>query len=93
VVFHAATGLDANTIASVQAGVRRRLLRVFVRRGLLPAEDAQAMGQWQHGGGFSVGGRDAYRGSRARHPASFHVEESAPTPSRGASRIFARVRG
>jgi len=27
---------------------------VFVRRGLLPADDAQAMGQWQHGGGFSV---------------------------------------
>ena len=34
--------------------MRRRLLRVFVRRGLLPDEDAQAMGQWQHGGGFSV---------------------------------------
>jgi hypothetical protein len=36
--------------------VRRRLLRVFVRRGLLPADDAQAMGQWQHGGDFSVDG-------------------------------------
>jgi hypothetical protein len=34
--------------------VRRRLLRVFARRGLLPADDAQAMGQWAHGGGFSV---------------------------------------
>jgi hypothetical protein len=34
--------------------VRRRLLRGFVRRGLLPADDAQAMAQWQHGGGFSV---------------------------------------
>jgi len=40
--------------AQVQAQVRRRLLRVFARRGLLPAEDAQAMGQWAHGGGFSV---------------------------------------
>jgi hypothetical protein len=40
----------------VQAQVRRRLLRVFVRRGLLPDDDAQAMGQWQHGGGFSVDG-------------------------------------
>ena len=29
---------------------------LFVRRGLLPADDAQAMGQWQHGGGFSVDG-------------------------------------
>ncbi len=42
VVFRAATGLDANTIATVQAGVRRRLLRGFVRRGLLPRDDAQA---------------------------------------------------
>jgi hypothetical protein len=56
VVFRAATGLDANTIATVQAGVRRRLLRVFVRRGLLPRDDAQAMAQWAHGGGFSVDG-------------------------------------
>jgi len=54
VVFNAATGLEANAMAQVQAQVRRRLLCVFVRRGLLPAEDAQAMGQWAHGGGFSV---------------------------------------
>ena len=33
----------------------RRLLRVFVRRGLLPGDAAQAMAQWQYGGGFSVG--------------------------------------
>ena len=56
VVFHAATGLEANAIAQVQAQVRRRLLRVFVRRGLLPDDDAQAMGQWQQGGGFSGDG-------------------------------------
>lgn len=57
VVFRAATGLDANnTIATVQACVRRQLLRVFVRRGLLPRDDAQAMAQWEHGGGFSVDG-------------------------------------
>jgi hypothetical protein len=31
-------------------------LRVFVRRGLLPRDDARAMGQWAHGGGFSVDG-------------------------------------
>jgi len=54
VVFHAATGLEAAAIADVQAGVRRRLLRVFAHRGLLPSDDAQAMGQWAHGGGFSV---------------------------------------
>jgi hypothetical protein len=55
-IFHAASGLDATAIADVQAGVRRWLLRVFARRGLLPGDDAQAMGQWAHGGGFSVDG-------------------------------------
>ena len=29
---------------------------MLVRRGLLPDDDARAMGQWQHGGGFSVDG-------------------------------------
>ena len=29
---------------------------MFVRRGLLPRDDAQAMAQWQHGGGFPVAG-------------------------------------
>jgi len=54
VVFHAAAGLDATATAEVQAQVRRRLLRAFVRRDLLPADDAQAMARWEHGGGFSV---------------------------------------
>jgi hypothetical protein len=56
IIFTAATGVDANAIAQVQAQVRRRLLRVFVRRGLLPRDDAVATGQWAHGGGFSVDG-------------------------------------
>ena len=55
-IFHAATGLDVNAIAQVQAQVRQRLLRLFVRRGLLPRDDARAMAQWEHGGGFSVDG-------------------------------------
>ena len=46
--------LDANAIAQVQEGVRRRLLRSFVRRGLLPGDEARAMPAGQHGGGFSV---------------------------------------
>ena len=54
VIFSAATGLEASAIADVQACVRRRLLRVFVRRGLLPGDDARAMALWEHGGGFSV---------------------------------------
>jgi hypothetical protein len=54
VIFRAATGVGAPAIAAVQQRVRRQLLRLFVRRGLLPADDARAMAQWQHGGGFSV---------------------------------------
>ena len=52
VIFRAATGLDEHAFAAVQACVRRWLLRVFVRRGLLPRDDARTMGQWAHGGGF-----------------------------------------
>ena len=52
VIFTAATGLEANAIAQVQ--VRRRSLRTFVRRGVLPGADAREMAQWQHGGGCSV---------------------------------------
>jgi len=38
IVFDAATGIEANAIAQVQAGVRRRLLRTFVRRRVLPGD-------------------------------------------------------
>ena len=54
VVFHAATGVEATVIARVQESVRQRLLRVYVRRGLLPGDDAQAMAHWEYGRGFSV---------------------------------------
>ena len=54
VTFHPATGLDEPALGAVQAAVRRRLLRVMTRRGLLPPEDAQAMAAWEHGGGFLV---------------------------------------
>jgi hypothetical protein len=54
VVFHAAAGLDEAAIAAVQAWVRRRLLRTFVRRGLIGKYDAAEMAGWEHGGGFSV---------------------------------------
>lgn len=53
-VFHAATGLDAATIAEVQAASRLRILRAFVRRGLIDKSDGEEMGGWEHGGGFSV---------------------------------------
>ena len=41
VVFHAKAGLDG-----------QHVLRSFVQRGLLAGDDARAMGQWAHGGGF-----------------------------------------
>ena len=56
IIFHAATALDPHAIAAVATQVRQRLLRLFVRRGLLPGDDARAMAQWEHGGGFSVDG-------------------------------------
>jgi len=56
IIFTAATAVDGHAIAQVQAQVRRRLLRVCVRRGLLRRDNARAMGQWAHGGGFSVDG-------------------------------------
>jgi hypothetical protein len=56
IIFAAATGVDAKAIAQVRARVRRRLLRVFVRRGLLPGDCAQAMAHREHSGGFSVDG-------------------------------------
>ena len=54
VEFHAATGLDAPAIAEVQTGVRRRILAAFARRALIDKGDAEVMGGWVHGGGFSV---------------------------------------
>jgi len=52
--FHAATGLDAAAIARVQTQVRRRILRAFVRRGLIDKCDRDEMMGWEHGGGFSL---------------------------------------
>ncbi len=45
VVFHDKAGLDG-----------QHVLRSFVQRGLLAGDDARAMGQWAHGGGFSMDG-------------------------------------
>jgi len=46
--------MDAPTVAPIQGTIRRRILRLFVRRGLLEADDAKDMGAWQHDGGFSL---------------------------------------
>jgi hypothetical protein len=52
--FHAATELDAAALAQVQAQVRQRILRAFVRRGLIDKDDRDEMLSWEHGGGFSL---------------------------------------
>lgn len=52
--FHAATGLDTAAIAQVQAQVRKRTLRVFVRRGLIGKGDRDEMMGWEYGGSFSM---------------------------------------
>ena len=54
VVFHAASGLDAAAVTTVQTQVRHRVLRAFVRRSLLEPSAGEEMGGWDHGGGFSV---------------------------------------
>lgn len=51
--FHPAFLTDA-AIARAQQQTRRRVLSLFQRRGLLPAEAVETMRAWQHGGGFSL---------------------------------------
>ena len=52
--FREAVGLSAQEVAAVQAQVRRRVLRWFVRRGWLTDEHRQEMQRWAHSGGFSI---------------------------------------
>ena len=52
--FIAAEELGTEDAEAVQIQVRRRLLRAFVRRGVLEKEDRREMEQWEHGGGFSL---------------------------------------
>jgi len=52
--FHESRAPDQKWLDEVQAKVRRRLLRALTRRGVLDPEDAEAMANWAHGGGFSL---------------------------------------
>ena len=51
--FHPASGIDADAVALVQTDLRRRILRVFVGRGLLESFEAKEMLGYPHSG-FSV---------------------------------------
>ncbi len=46
--------LSQTDIQSVQARVRRRVLRWFATRGYLDKDDAKDMAEWAKGGGFSL---------------------------------------
>ena len=52
--FHESRAPDQKWLDEVHAKVRRRLLRALTRRGVLDPEDAEAMANWAHGGGFSL---------------------------------------
>ncbi len=52
--FFQATALTQEAIKNVQERIRTRLLRLFVRKGVLDTEAAEHMLTWSHGGGFSL---------------------------------------
>jgi hypothetical protein len=54
IAFFEATELDTSTLAEVQAPIRRRILKAFVRRGWLAPQERATRAQWDQGGGFSV---------------------------------------
>lgn len=53
-IFHPAVDLDDTAIRNVCAGLRRRGLRWLSRHGYLDPVAAADMGEWEHGGGWSV---------------------------------------
>jgi hypothetical protein len=53
VIFHPATGVNADAVGQAQASLRQRILRAFVGRGLLEGFEAQEMLGYRHSG-FSV---------------------------------------
>jgi hypothetical protein len=45
---------DSVDVEVIQSRVRQRILRAFVRRGILERDERKEMAQWGHGGGFSL---------------------------------------
>jgi len=54
--FHPAVGLDAERARALTPIVQRRILKLYVRRGLLSDADAADMLTWRGTGGFSLDG-------------------------------------
>lgn len=55
VKFHALANLSADAILQVQNEAKRRIVRAFVKRGLLDSIVGEVILLARHGGGFSVG--------------------------------------
>ena len=53
--------LSQADIAAIQTRVSQRVLRWFVRRGWLEADEARAMRDWHNDGGFSLDAAFGYR--------------------------------
>jgi hypothetical protein len=53
IIFHPATGVNADAVTQVQCILRRRIVRAFVGRGLLEGFEAKEMLGYKHSG-FSV---------------------------------------
>ena len=41
-------------IIAAEKQIQHRVLRLFIKQGLLDSVAAEEMAQWQHGGGFSL---------------------------------------
>jgi hypothetical protein len=52
--FYETVGLTQKVIQSAQETIRKRLLRLFVRRGLLSSDESEQMLTWENGGGFPL---------------------------------------
>jgi len=52
--FYEVTGLNSEVIQQAQEKIRKRVLSLFVRRGLLSSDDVEQMQAWQNGGCFSL---------------------------------------
>ncbi len=55
--FYEAVGLTQKVIQTTQETIRKRVLRQFVRCGLLSSDDTEQMQAWENGGGFSLHAR------------------------------------
>lgn len=66
VKFHALAHLSAEAIVHVQNEAKQRIVRAFVKRGLLDSIDGEMMLLARHGSGFSVDASICIAGAATR---------------------------